>query len=163
MSRGWVPYGKHATLVCWDLVTGKEEVRVQRPGDGLDTFACRCEAVGRSPEERGRRRAFWILELGGLCPGMAPADGEVTHGRHLQQEEGCKSVGLASCRKSQEKSHQMQKFPHCCIWLNGDICWTIPVGGDSELANIGRHRFNHSLERVVLPGTRWGVIDLLEI
>ena len=31
MSRGWVPYGKHTTLVCWDLVTGKDEVRVQGP------------------------------------------------------------------------------------------------------------------------------------
>ena len=86
MSRGWVPYGKHATLVCWDLVAGKDEVRVQRLPDGLDTFTCRREAVGRSPEERGRRRAFWILELGGLCPNVAPADGEITHGRQLQQE-----------------------------------------------------------------------------
>ena len=23
MSRGWVPYGKHATLMCWDLVARK--------------------------------------------------------------------------------------------------------------------------------------------
>ena len=23
MSRGWVPCGKHATLVCWDLVARK--------------------------------------------------------------------------------------------------------------------------------------------
>ena len=86
MSRAWVPYGKHATLVCWDLVAGKDEVRVQRLPDRLDTFACRREAVGRSPEERGPRQAFWILELGGLCPNVAPADGEIAHGRQLQQE-----------------------------------------------------------------------------
>ena len=30
MSRGWVPYGMHATLVCWDLDPGKDEVRVQQ-------------------------------------------------------------------------------------------------------------------------------------
>ena len=23
MSRGWIPCGKHATLVCWDLVARK--------------------------------------------------------------------------------------------------------------------------------------------
>ena len=30
MSRGWVPYGKHATLVCWDLGPRKDQVRVQQ-------------------------------------------------------------------------------------------------------------------------------------
>ena len=105
MSRVWVPCGKHATLVCWDLVAGKNEVRVQRLPDGLDTFTCRREAVGRPPEERGRRRAFWILELGGLCPNVAPADGEITHGRHLQQEKGCKSVKFAGKEPSNAKIH----------------------------------------------------------
>ena len=52
----------------------------------LDAFTCWREAVGRSPEERGRSRAFLILELGGLCPNVAPADGEITHGCQLQQE-----------------------------------------------------------------------------
>ena len=86
MSRGWVPYGKHATLVCWDLIAGKDQVRVRRLQDGLDTFACWRKAVGRSPEERGQRRAFWILGLGGLCANVSPADGEIAHGRQLQQE-----------------------------------------------------------------------------
>ena len=34
MSRGWVPCGKHATLVCWDLIVGKDEIRVQLLLDG---------------------------------------------------------------------------------------------------------------------------------
>ena len=68
MSRGWVPYGKHATLVCWDLVAVKDEVRVQRLPDGLDTFACRREAVDRSPEERGKRRASGFLSLAASVP-----------------------------------------------------------------------------------------------
>ena len=97
----------------------------------LDAFTCRLEALGRSPEERGRRRAFWILVLGGLCPNVAPADGEITHGRQLQQERvvkvwnlhpvvnrgkessnakftRCRYAEFASCHKSQEKRHQMR-------------------------------------------------------
>ena len=34
MSQGWVPYGKHATLVCWDLVPKEDEIRVQLLPDG---------------------------------------------------------------------------------------------------------------------------------
>ena len=85
MSRGWVPCGKHATLVCWGLAGGKGEIRVRLLPDGVGCLACRREAVAGPWREEGRRRVFWILELGSLNPNVAPADGEKTHGSQQQE------------------------------------------------------------------------------
>ena len=85
MSRGWVPCGKHATLVCWGLARGKGEIRVRLLPDGVGYLACRREAVAGPWREEGRRWVFWILELGGLNPNVAPADGEKTHGSQQQE------------------------------------------------------------------------------
>ena len=47
MSRGWVPYGKHATRSVLGPRYGKGlRSGSNRSQDGLDTFACRREAVG---------------------------------------------------------------------------------------------------------------------
>ena len=59
--------------------------------------------------------ALWILGLGSLVS-VAPAEGEITHGRQLQQERVVKVRNSHPVVKPQEKSHQMRISHMVQMW-----------------------------------------------